>query len=191
MAMRINNIGYLLKEGIRGIFLHGLMSFAAVCVTVACLLIVGSVSALVYNVSVIVEDLNRTSEVLVYIDEKLPEAEARQITTEINRIENVWQATFVSREEALEEFIKDNGGISPDARLVPDEVWDLYAQHGGNIHLDGAWRATGGHTVFGQVYAGMDVVDAIAGVKTGTNDKPETDVIIESVEITTYASDNE
>ena len=108
MAMRINNIGYLLKEGIRGIFLHGLMSFAAVCVTVACLLIVGSFSALVYNVSVIVEDLNRTSEVLVYIDEKLPEAEARQITTEINRIENVWQATFVSREEALEQFIKDH-----------------------------------------------------------------------------------
>jgi cell division transport system permease protein len=106
--MRINNIGYLIKEGIRGIFLHGLMSFAAVCVTVACLLIVGSFSALVYNVSVIVEDLNRTSEVLVYIDEKLPEAEARQLTTEINRIENVWQATFVSREEALEQFIKDH-----------------------------------------------------------------------------------
>ena len=36
------------------------------------------------------------------------EAEARQITTEINRIENVWQATFVSREEALEQFIKDH-----------------------------------------------------------------------------------
>ncbi len=106
--MRINNIGYLLKEGIRGIFLHGLMSLAAVCVTVACLLIVGSFSALVYNVNVIVEDLNRTSEVLVYIDETLPEAEAQQITTEINRIENVWQATFVSREEALEQFIKDH-----------------------------------------------------------------------------------
>jgi cell division transport system permease protein len=106
--MRINNIAYLLKEGIRGIFLHGLMSFAAVCVTVACLLIVGSFSALVYNVNLIVEDLNRTSEVLVYIDENLPEAEAQQITTQINRIGTVWQATFVSREEALEQFIKDH-----------------------------------------------------------------------------------
>ena len=38
--MRINNFGYLIKEGLRGIFLHGFMSFAAVCVTVACLLIV-------------------------------------------------------------------------------------------------------------------------------------------------------
>ncbi len=106
--MRINDIGYLLKEGIRGVFLHGLMSFAAVCVTVACLLIVGSFSALVYNVNIIVDDLNRTSEVLVYIDETLPEAEAQQITTEINRIENVWKATFVSREEALEQFVKDH-----------------------------------------------------------------------------------
>ena len=59
--MRINNIGYLLKEGMRGIFLHGFMSFAAVCVTVACLLIVGSFSILAYNLDVMVEDLNQTS----------------------------------------------------------------------------------------------------------------------------------
>ena len=32
--MKINNFGYLIKEGIRGIFLHGFMSFAAICVTV-------------------------------------------------------------------------------------------------------------------------------------------------------------
>ena len=62
MAMRINNIGYLIKEGIRGIFLHGFMSFAAVCVTVACLLIVGTFSSVVYNVNQIVEDLNMTKD---------------------------------------------------------------------------------------------------------------------------------
>ena len=58
-AMRINNIGYLLKEGIKSIFTHGFMSFAAVCVTVACLLIVGSFSILSYNVNIMVEDLNQ------------------------------------------------------------------------------------------------------------------------------------
>ena len=72
--MRINNIGYLLKEGMRGIFLHGFMSFAAVCVTVACLLIVGSFSILAYNLDVMVEDLNQTSEILVYIDSDLSDA---------------------------------------------------------------------------------------------------------------------
>ena len=44
--MKFSNIGYLLKEGFKGIFLHGFMSFAAVCVTVACLIIVGSFSIL-------------------------------------------------------------------------------------------------------------------------------------------------
>ena len=108
--MRINNIGYLLKEGFRGIFTHGFMSFAAVCVTVACLLIVGSFSILLYNVNIMVEDLNKTNEILVYVDETLPDAEARSIGTKINRIENVHNSTFVSREEALKAFIADHEG---------------------------------------------------------------------------------
>ncbi len=106
--MKINNLGYLMKEGIRGIFLHGFMSFAAIIVTVACLLIVGSFSALVYNVNIMVEDLNKTNEILVYVDSDLSDAEARSIGTKINRIENVYRADFKSREEALEEFVADH-----------------------------------------------------------------------------------
>lgn len=73
-----------------------------------------------------------------------------------------------------------------DYAKVPEAVWELYEQNGGNITLDGAWRAKGGHTVFGQVFAGMDVVDAIAAVKTDDNDKPTETVTITSIEITTY-----
>lgn len=88
----------------------------------------------------------------------------------------------------VDEFVKANGGIHPDKGIeVPDEVWELYEQYGGNISLDGAWRHSGGHTVFGHVYAGMDIVDAIAGVETDDNDKPKTDVTITSIEVTTYA----
>ena len=108
--MKINNIGYLIREGIRGIFLHGFMSFAAICVTVACLLIVGSFSCLTYNVSIMVEDLNKTNEILVYIDETLSDAEARSVGTDINLVENVYEATFKSREEALEDFVADHEG---------------------------------------------------------------------------------
>ncbi len=110
--MKLNNIGYLLKEGFRGIFLHGFMSFAAVCVTVACLVIVGSFSILAYNLDVMVEELNKTSEILVYIDSELSDAEARSIGTKINLLDNVLQATFISREEALEDFIADHDGDS-------------------------------------------------------------------------------
>ena len=110
--MKLNNFGYLLKEGFRGIFLHGFMSFAAVCVTVACLVIVGSFSMLAYNLDIMVEELNQTSEILVYIDSDLSDAEARSIGTKINLLDNVLQSTFVSREEALKDFIADHDGDS-------------------------------------------------------------------------------
>ncbi len=108
--MKINNFGYLLKEGIRGIFLHGFMSFAAVCVTVACLLIVGSFSCLVYNINIMVEDLNKTNEVLVYIDSELTDAEAMSVQTEINLVPNVYKTEFKTRQQALEDFIADHEG---------------------------------------------------------------------------------
>ena len=106
--MKISNLGYLFKEGVRGIFLHGFMSFAAVCVTVACLVIIGSFSILVYNLNLMVEDLNKTNELMVYIDESYSDADAKSVGTKINRIENVQQAKFVSKEQAYEQFVADH-----------------------------------------------------------------------------------
>ena len=57
------------------------------------------------------------------------------------------------------------------------EVREAYAKLGGTPWLD--FR----HTVFGQVYEGLDVVDGIAAVNT-VNDVPTDDVIINSIDIT-------
>ena len=96
--------------------------------------------------------------------------------------------SFTAMYPTVEDFIKAN--LTPDAELVPDAVWELYAKHGGSIHLDGAWRHSGGHTVFGQVYEGMDVIDAIAKVDTDSNDKPLAAVTIKSIEVMTYTAAN-
>ena len=120
--MRLNNIGYLLKEGFKGIFTHGFMSFASVCVTVACLLIVGSFSILSYNLDEMVEDLNKTSEILVYVDSSLSDAEARSIGTKINTLNNVYNATFISRQEALEDFVSDHEGDSAFSGVQADDL---------------------------------------------------------------------
>ena len=103
--MKKNNIGYLLREGFRGVFLHGFMSFAAVCVTVACLIIMGTFSLVLYNVHVMIVDLEKENQVLVYIDEDYSEAEAKSVGSRINLISNVHEAKFVSREQALENFV--------------------------------------------------------------------------------------
>ena len=120
--MRINNLGYLIKEGLRGLFLHGFMSFAAVCVTVACLLIVGTFSSLIYNLNIMVEELNMTNEVVAYVDENLSDAEARSVGTQINRLSNVMESNFVDRETALRDFVSDYENPSAFEGLEADTL---------------------------------------------------------------------
>lgn len=65
-------------------------------------------------------------------------------------------------------------------RAFPTRWEERYRQNGGTPWLD--FR----HTVFGQVFDGMDVVDAIAAVPVGAQDKPRRDVIIQSITIKEY-----
>lgn len=61
---------------------------------------------------------------------------------------------------------------------------DAYEKLGGTPYLDGGLSPMGyAHTVFGQVFRGMEVVDAIAAVSTNSSDKPLEDVVIESASI--------
>jgi peptidyl-prolyl cis-trans isomerase B (cyclophilin B) len=64
------------------------------------------------------------------------------------------------------------------------EVIDAYRAVGGAPYLDGK------HTVFGQIYSGMDVIDKIASVAVDEKtDRPKKDIVIESISIDTYQQD--
>lgn len=124
--MKKNNIGYLLREGFRGVFLHGFMSFAAVCVTVACLLIMGTFSLVLYNLHVMILDLEKENAVLVYIDENYSEAEAKSVGSQINLISNVYEAKYISREEALNNFIEKQNDAASFGGLDASTFRDRY-----------------------------------------------------------------
>ena len=47
------DLGYYCSEGVHSIFTHGFMSFAAVCMIVACLLIMGSFSLVAVNLEIL------------------------------------------------------------------------------------------------------------------------------------------
>lgn len=124
--MRINNIPYLLKEGIRGLFAHGLQSASAWAVTVFSLLITGAFICLAFNINVMIDDLNKTNEVVVYVQDTLTDAEAKSIGTQISNIPNVQNRTFVTREQALEEFIEKNGNKDAFAGVEASDLRHRY-----------------------------------------------------------------
>ena len=106
---KFRKLGYLFGQGVRNMFSHGFMSFAAVCVTVACLVIIGTFCIMVYNMSVMVTEAEQENRILVYVDETCNTAEAKSIGSQINLLPNVREAVFISREEALGNFIEQQG----------------------------------------------------------------------------------
>lgn len=61
--------------------------------------------------------------------------------------------------------------------IYTDEVVARYAEIGGTSWLDQR------HTVFGQVFEGMEVVDTMAKAETAAQDRPVEDIIIESIDV--------
>lgn len=70
---------------------------------------------------------------------------------------------------SLSEICEEKYGMQI-RKTISDEVLKAYTTVGGVPHLDGAY------TVFGRIVEGLDVIDKIASVKTGSADKPVEDI---------------
>ncbi|MBQ3533349.1 MAG: permease-like cell division protein FtsX [Oscillospiraceae bacterium] len=97
---------YFFKEGAGNMFSHGFMSFAAIGVTVACLLIMGTFSLVAYNLNENLKDLQQENAVLAFVDEALTEEEARALQPKLEGLTGVAECTFVSREEARDTYVE-------------------------------------------------------------------------------------
>ena len=100
-----------------------------------------------------------------------------------------YQQGFDVYEQSPEAFTSTYGAWV-DMDKVTDAVKKLYEEHGGNPTLDGYYSTTGrGHTVFAQVFEGMDQVYTLSQADTDDNDKPLEDMVIQSVEIVPYEAE--
>ncbi len=89
---------------------------------------------------------------------------------------------FITQANYFEDMVKvlENSGY-------PNGLIEQYKNYGGYLSLYMQY------TVFGQVFEGMDVVDKIAAVETelsssNEKSKPIEEVVIESIDVTTYKS---
>ena len=102
---RHNNFFYLLGQGVKSTFKHGFMSFAAVCITVACLVIMNSFILICYNLNLIVDEMQEKARMLVIVQDGYSEQEAKHLGSQINLIENVKNAKFRSNQESFEAYV--------------------------------------------------------------------------------------
>lgn len=128
--------GYYVSEGVRSIFTHGFMSFAAVCMIVACLIIMGSFTLLAVNLDNTLGDLESENEMLVYIDDTLTQDQARALQPTLAQVDNVSQLTFVTKEAALADFKAKHGDTTSVLNDLPNEALrDRYRVHVVDIEL--------------------------------------------------------
>ena len=102
--MSKHNIFYFAREGTVNMFSHGFMSFAAVGITVACLLIMGTFTLVAVNANAMLEDMESQNQMLAFVDKSLSEEEARALQRELLAVENVSAVEFISNVEAAEAF---------------------------------------------------------------------------------------
>ncbi|MBQ7896258.1 MAG: permease-like cell division protein FtsX [Oscillospiraceae bacterium] len=104
--MRLNRIGYLIREGFRSIGTHGFMSFASVTIIMACLIIMGSVSLLSVNIDQLIKELENQNEIVAFVDDSISEeADAKALESSVRAVNNIDTVEFVNREDAMDNFM--------------------------------------------------------------------------------------
>ena len=102
--MAKHDFRYFAHEGLSNMFSHGFMSFAAIGITLACLLIMGTFTLVAVNANGLLEDLEQENEILAYVDDTYTEAQAKALQKKLEAIPNVTSATYISKQEATKDF---------------------------------------------------------------------------------------
>ena len=103
--MKLNRLGYLIREGFRSITTHGFMSFASVTIIMACLIIMGSAALLTVNIDAAIKSLEDQNEVVAFVDESYTQEQAQALEGAIAAVDNVSSVEFVDRVAAMNNFM--------------------------------------------------------------------------------------
>lgn len=119
--MKGNSVKYLLKQGVKNLWLNRMMTLASVGVLTACLLIVGFAVLLTENINNMVGYIESQNEMVAFmytqddynlkqeeagsspLDDETWEAFIQKTEQAVTGVENVQSVTYVSKEEGLEQ----------------------------------------------------------------------------------------
>ena len=120
---------FFVKEGAGNMFSHGFMSFAAIGVTVACLLIMGTFTLVAYNANENLADLQKENAMVAFVDDSLTESKAKALQSDLEKVDNVADCTFVSRQEARDAYVAEYDEDDMYKNLQPEVFRHRYVIH--------------------------------------------------------------
>lgn len=127
--MRRFNAGYFILEGFRSIRSHGLMSFAAVSMIMACLIIMGSFSLVAVNASNMLGDLEDENVFLAYVQEDYTADQVAALQKQVEAVPNVDKVEYITKAQAKSDYLKGREDSSLYADLPETVFRDRFSIH--------------------------------------------------------------
>lgn len=103
--MRINGLGYLMKEGTKNIWNNRTMSFASIGVLISCLLLTGAAVLFSYNIDSAMKTIEGNNSVKIYMTQNLPTLSAIKVGEEIKKLDNIETCEFVPKDDAIQQYM--------------------------------------------------------------------------------------
>ena len=102
--MRSNNWGFFLREAVKNVRLNLLMSVTAITTTAVCVLILGAALLVSAHVEGVVRKVGQEVEITAFFPEDASQETVDEILTSVQSYPEVYDSSYVSKEEALERF---------------------------------------------------------------------------------------
>lgn len=124
--MRIGNLGYYIKEGVKGVFRYKAMSLAAVISIVVALFMLGSIILFGLNVNSVIKNMESSMEIVVFLKDDMPDQDVKALGDELKNMPGVSEIKYLSKADAFEIWKQQFGdqkdyleGYTPDNNPLP------------------------------------------------------------------------
>lgn len=119
--MKISSMKYLFGQGVKNVWTNRIMTFASFCVILVSLLLVGSMMLFTANVNRFISGIESKNEVVVYLNDGVPDETVSQMENDIKKLDNVAEVVFYSKEQAFEDYKKSMENAEEIFESIGDE----------------------------------------------------------------------
>lgn len=105
--MKASSVKYLIKLGVRSVWVNRVMTFASFCIMLVSMMLIGLAVLTSMNLNRIIGSIEDKNEVIVQIYDTAPDSEVEALGDKLRKTANVAEVRFYSRDEALEDIKAD------------------------------------------------------------------------------------